>query len=131
MVDIKFQETRSDLSINFPLRCIQTAGRGVAIFRSKLTSTEVPWTVCVALSRCKSTNGLDGFNIRGSSHQNLLLYRLSKRCELLSLEVRIKGSLALVSSSSAKAKIQTPKLRQLTALLNYEDIPTLGVLFLE
>jgi len=63
------------------------------------------WAIRIALSRCKSTNGLDGFNVRRSSHQTLLLYRLSKRRELLSLEVRIKRNLALVSSSSAKAKI--------------------------
>jgi hypothetical protein len=45
--------------------------------------------------------------------------------------VRIKSSLALVSSSSVKAKIQTPKLSQLTAFFHYEDIPALSVLFLE
>jgi hypothetical protein len=130
MVDTKFQEIRAIFLSISSWKCIQTAGRGVAIFKPQTTS-EAPWAIRRSLSRCKSTNGLDGFNIRRSSHQTLLLYRLSKHREMLSLEVRIKGSLALVSSSSAKTKIQTPKLSQLTAFFHYEDIPALSVLFLE
>jgi hypothetical protein len=130
MVDIKFQEQGAIFLSTSHWKYIQTAGRGVAIFIPK-TASEAHWAIRRSLSRCKSTNGLDGFDIRRSSHQTLLLYRLSKHREMLSLEVRIKGSLALVSSSSAKTKIQTPKLSQLTAFFHYEDIPALSVLFLE
>jgi hypothetical protein len=104
MDETGFEETRIEVSFNLQLKMYTNCRERTCHSQAPNDPIEAQWAIHTGLSRCKSTNGLDGSDIRRSSHQTLLLYRLSKRCEMLSLEVRIKRSLALISSSSAKAK---------------------------